>query len=247
MVLNPPAMQETQEIWVWSLLWKDPLEEDMVTHFSILAQKIVWTEKPGQLESMGSQRIKHHWAHVHAHTHAHMQRLHIYCMYVSICILVQKTCGLNVKYHSRRSLDVTWWSKDSICRPVWIQGLSFCWSMWLVMFPEDVSLGMRQQHCIITLEGECPGTSHTQMRTSWLLSRAWQWRLSCKFPKWFKHTLWLRAHVGSSRLGWTSVSFDTDRKPLAEESLEHKCNDSSASHACLRRYKTMAGSAGNSR
>ena len=39
------------------------------------------------------------------------------------------------------------------------------------------------------------------------------------------------------------MSFDTDRKPPAKESLEHKCNDSSASHACLCRYKSTAGSA----
>ena len=42
-------MQETQEIWVWSLIWKDPLEEEMSTHSSILAWEIPWTEEPGGL------------------------------------------------------------------------------------------------------------------------------------------------------------------------------------------------------
>ena len=51
-VKNPPAMQETQ---VQSLDWQDPLEEEMATHSSILAWKIPWTEKPGRLQSMGSQ------------------------------------------------------------------------------------------------------------------------------------------------------------------------------------------------
>ena len=47
------------EIWVRSLGWKDPLEKEMATHSSILAWRIPWTEKPGRLQSMGSQRVGH--------------------------------------------------------------------------------------------------------------------------------------------------------------------------------------------
>ena len=39
--------------------WEDPLEEEMATHFSILAWKIPCTEEPGMLQSMGSQRVGH--------------------------------------------------------------------------------------------------------------------------------------------------------------------------------------------
>ena len=53
---NPPAMQETQ---VQSLGGEDPLEKEIATHSSILAGKIPWTEKPGRLQSMGSQRVGH--------------------------------------------------------------------------------------------------------------------------------------------------------------------------------------------
>ena len=53
MVKNLPAMQENQ---VQSLGWEDPLEKEMVTHSSILAWRISWTEKPGRLQSTGSQR-----------------------------------------------------------------------------------------------------------------------------------------------------------------------------------------------
>ena len=53
-VKNPPAMQET---WIRSLGWEDPLEEGMATHSSVLAWRILWTEEPGELESMGSQRV----------------------------------------------------------------------------------------------------------------------------------------------------------------------------------------------
>ena len=54
-----PAMRETR---VWSLGWEDPLEKEMATHSSTLAWKIPWTEEPGRLKSMGSQRVGHDWA-----------------------------------------------------------------------------------------------------------------------------------------------------------------------------------------
>ena len=54
-----PPMRET---WVQSLGQEDPLEKEMVTHSSILAWRIPWTEKPGRLQSMGLQRVGHDWA-----------------------------------------------------------------------------------------------------------------------------------------------------------------------------------------
>ena len=48
--------------------WEDPLEEGMATHSSVLAWEILWTEKPGRLQSMGSQRVSHDWSDL-AHTH----------------------------------------------------------------------------------------------------------------------------------------------------------------------------------
>ena len=58
-VKNPLAMQQTQETRVQFLGWEDPLEKEMATHSSILAWKIPWTEEPGGLQSMGSQRVGH--------------------------------------------------------------------------------------------------------------------------------------------------------------------------------------------
>ena len=55
-VKNPTA---GAEMWIQSLCWEDPLEEEMATHSSILAWKIPWTEEPGGLQSMGSQRVGH--------------------------------------------------------------------------------------------------------------------------------------------------------------------------------------------
>ena len=70
MVKNLPAMQETQETWVRSLGWEEPLvetmetyssilEEGMATHFTILAWRIPWTEELGELQSIGSHRVRH--------------------------------------------------------------------------------------------------------------------------------------------------------------------------------------------
>ena len=51
-----PAMWES---WVRSLGWEDPLEEEMATHSSTLAWRILWTEEPSRLQSTGLQRVRH--------------------------------------------------------------------------------------------------------------------------------------------------------------------------------------------
>ena len=56
MVKGLPAMRETQ---VQSLGGEDPLEKEMATCSSTLAWKIPWTEEPGRLQSMGSQKVRH--------------------------------------------------------------------------------------------------------------------------------------------------------------------------------------------
>ena len=58
MVKNLPAGQQTQ---IQTLGREDPLEMGMATHSSILDWKIPWTEEPGLLQSMGSQRVGHDW------------------------------------------------------------------------------------------------------------------------------------------------------------------------------------------
>ena len=53
-IKNPPAMHE---IWIRYLGQEDPLEKEIATHASILVWRIPWTEEPGGLQSMGSQRV----------------------------------------------------------------------------------------------------------------------------------------------------------------------------------------------
>ena len=60
-------MPETQETWVHSLGQEDPLEEEMATHFSILAWKIPWIEELGGILSMRLQRVRHNLVTEHTH------------------------------------------------------------------------------------------------------------------------------------------------------------------------------------
>ena len=70
MVKNLPAMWET---WVRFLDPEDPLEKGLATHSSILARRIPWTEEPGGVQAMGSQRVGHDWA---TNTFTFTQRLY---------------------------------------------------------------------------------------------------------------------------------------------------------------------------
>ena len=80
MVKNPPAnagdARDTGQ--------EDPLEKEMATHSSIPAWEILWTEEPGGLQSMGSQRVGHNLAtkqqnNTHTHTHTHTRtHTHLY-------------------------------------------------------------------------------------------------------------------------------------------------------------------------
>ena len=72
---NLPAMQETQEMQIQSLVREDPLLKSMATHSTILAWRVPWTEEPGGLWSIGLQIIGRDLSdlwHDLAHTHAHM-------------------------------------------------------------------------------------------------------------------------------------------------------------------------------
>ena len=52
-------LSTVQETWIRFLGQKDPLEKGMATHFSIIAWRIPWTEEPGRLQPIGSQKVGH--------------------------------------------------------------------------------------------------------------------------------------------------------------------------------------------
>ena len=62
-------MQETQETWVWTLGQEYPLEQEMVTHSSILAWKVLWVEEPRGPQFIVSERVRYNWATDHALIH----------------------------------------------------------------------------------------------------------------------------------------------------------------------------------
>ena len=87
MVKNLPAMQET---WVWSLGQEDPMTKGMATYSSILAWRISWTEEPGGLLSMGSQRVRHDWVSNTHHSCTFPQPYVFHCLLdISTCVFYQ--------------------------------------------------------------------------------------------------------------------------------------------------------------
>ena len=81
MVKNPPAKLE---MWILSLSREDPLEKGVATHSSILAWRIPWTEEPGRLQSMGSQRVGHDLATKQQQQQIIVQRQDVYSMAESL-------------------------------------------------------------------------------------------------------------------------------------------------------------------
>ena len=77
-------MQETWETWVRFLGWEDSLEEEMATHSSILAWRISRIEKPGGLQRMGLQRVRHNWS----------DRAHIYLFNRLSCGMQDLSCSM---------------------------------------------------------------------------------------------------------------------------------------------------------
>ena len=71
-----------RETWVRSLGWEDPLEKEMAINSKTIAWKIPWTEEPGGLQSMGSQRVGHNW--VTSLTHSFLVHLYLKIKYTYI-------------------------------------------------------------------------------------------------------------------------------------------------------------------
>ena len=79
---------------VRSLVQEDPLKREMETPSGILVWKTPWTEEPGGLQSMGSQRVRHHWGTEHArvrahtHTHTHTEQPDHHCIIYALLLLL---------------------------------------------------------------------------------------------------------------------------------------------------------------
>ena len=92
---NLPAMQVMK---VWSLGQEDPLEEELVTHSSILPWKIPCTEESGGLQSMGSQRVRYDWIQTYIFKNKLPQGVCVLPSYCCYCCSVAKSCPI-LRHH----------------------------------------------------------------------------------------------------------------------------------------------------
>ena len=114
-VKNPPEMQEMQETQVWSLGQEYPLEEGMATCSSILAGKIPWTEDPGGLGYMGSQRVGHNcsnWAYLYRERQSYLL-FTIYQNFQSLLVYEKKIRSRKMK----RALQSLQWKSSMLLFP----------------------------------------------------------------------------------------------------------------------------------
>ena len=116
-----PAMGET---WVRPLGWEDPLEEGMATHSSILAWEIPWTEEPGGLQSMGSQRAGYDWAtkHIHTHVYFYWSIVDLQCC-TNLCCTAKWLSNIDILFYILFHYGLSWDIEyNSLCYSV-----GLCW------------------------------------------------------------------------------------------------------------------------
>ena len=143
MVRNLPAMQDTQ---VWFLGQEDPLEKGMATYSSILAWRIPWAEEPGQLQSMGLQRVGHNWV-----TNTHILHPHnVTCFFPNV---------QNKKYLSSVVL-----SRVAFLLQYWFSKVYYSWRLFIGRDLKRHSL--RLCHCF--LKFQCGDTSEIFHKTELL-------------------------------------------------------------------------------
>ena len=98
-------------MWVPSLGQEEPLEQEMATHSIILIWRIQWTEKPGELQSMGSQRVRHDWAHTHRYIDNVIMRVLLPWPHLNLSNF--QRFDLQICSHWRLGLQHTYLKEDS--------------------------------------------------------------------------------------------------------------------------------------
>ena len=112
-----------QEMQFQSLGWEDALEEGMATHSSILAWRISWTEEPGGLQFIGSQRVRHNWetkrqGRLVWHGCCHMGNTH--------SIIALATQWLQTVFTEYMPDKLPGWASKPVC---WISGPRLPWKL----------------------------------------------------------------------------------------------------------------------
>ena len=123
MVKNLFVMQET---WVWSLGQEDSLEKGIGTYSSIPAWRISWSEDPGGLWSMGSQRVRHNWV---TNTHTHPYPI-VQWLITSLTLNLLMSYSLHIKHSSFYTIRILNISQglNQVPVPTW----KLSWWIWVV-------------------------------------------------------------------------------------------------------------------
>ena len=123
---------------VWSLIQEDPLEKEMAIHSSILALRIPWTEEPGMLQSMGSQRIGYDWATKQACTSLSKLLLNNLTLLYSLCIgrHTHRACCCSVAHHVWLFATLLTGIQASLSI-VYSACIQYIWSIWGCLITED--------------------------------------------------------------------------------------------------------------
>ena len=154
---------------VHSLGWEDPLEDYTETHSSTLAWRIPWTEEPGRLRSIGSQKIRHDWSnlvHVRTHTHTHTHTHNLYVHSSTFKVLKNNAGCRKERWQNpvssesltvvdRKVLILITWDKivNSIESCFWL----LCFKSSYILFPPPV---LRQLHwCCFPVSWDISGSS----------------------------------------------------------------------------------------
>ena len=142
-----------QETLVKSLGWKDPLEEEMAIHSSILAWRIPWTEELGGLQSMGSQRVRHDWA---SNTHTHTS-LFIHGAYDSGISCLTSFLEEEKKVQTREEKAVGLWVQSPLSLVALWQG----WEPWPLVEPRPSGsvTGQLGSGLALSLHVHCTGSA----------------------------------------------------------------------------------------
>ena len=135
-VKNLPAMRKT---WVQSLGQEDPLEKEMATHSSILDWRIPWTEEPGRLQSLGSQRVWHDWA-TNTHTHKPTQPFKINWMEL-ISFVLKDSCLFFCCV--LESIQRWLWNGGLLYRGFHFFHSNICWLLSFIVSPRTYGLLIR--------------------------------------------------------------------------------------------------------
>jgi len=165
-------MQEMQEMWVWSLGQKDPLEKELVTHPSILAWRIPRTEEPGRLQSMELKRAGQDWAHTHTslfliHTYIYHHQLVPYTITADWLNYLEKAMA---PHSSTLSWKIPWMKEPGRLQSMGSQRVRHNWMTSLSLSANLLFIVNSFQRCFVCLHRSWEESWRMDLESSWAVN-----------------------------------------------------------------------------